>query len=401
MSKNITIQEGGVAKQMTVDKLKTNLVGGGTCLWVPEDEVTLGQKTISENGTYKASDDGLYGYSQVMVSNAGIASGTIPSGATIPTGDGNEYAVTTDGSGNLDFLKIPSSIRITTQPTTTEYYDGDTIDYTGMVVTKYDANGQSMGTVALSELILPVTQADVSKASKDSMSGPDGTVGQIYVIDASEAVAPNRVLITSGPFESTVTGEVRFARLYRNTMDGQGVGIFASDTPGNRLWYGPSASSSGYYIQANLSAPYTYNGKTVYYSAAASYGYGDQSDTDFYVQMSGSRENYDRNSGLNAWTMIYGELVKGSQTIPVKWPRTGDGKVLETNFEITVEAVETQGDEGGDTPAPHDDPTIYYEDVNEAINLALMGGDETVYFKGNTYTMEEAIALRDSSPHRL
>ena len=28
MSKNITIQEGGIAKQMTVDKLKTALVGG-------------------------------------------------------------------------------------------------------------------------------------------------------------------------------------------------------------------------------------------------------------------------------------------------------------------------------------------------------------------------------------
>ena len=29
MSKNISIQEGGVAKQMTVGKLKTNLVGDG------------------------------------------------------------------------------------------------------------------------------------------------------------------------------------------------------------------------------------------------------------------------------------------------------------------------------------------------------------------------------------
>lgn len=28
MSKNITIQEGGVGKQLTVDKLRTNLVGG-------------------------------------------------------------------------------------------------------------------------------------------------------------------------------------------------------------------------------------------------------------------------------------------------------------------------------------------------------------------------------------
>lgn len=35
MSKNINIQEGGIGKQLTVDKLKTNLVDGGTQLWVP------------------------------------------------------------------------------------------------------------------------------------------------------------------------------------------------------------------------------------------------------------------------------------------------------------------------------------------------------------------------------
>lgn len=29
MGKNITIQDGGVGKQLTVDKLRTNLVGGG------------------------------------------------------------------------------------------------------------------------------------------------------------------------------------------------------------------------------------------------------------------------------------------------------------------------------------------------------------------------------------
>jgi tetratricopeptide (TPR) repeat protein len=38
MSKNITIQEGGTAKQFTAQKLQTSLVGGGTQLWVPEDE---------------------------------------------------------------------------------------------------------------------------------------------------------------------------------------------------------------------------------------------------------------------------------------------------------------------------------------------------------------------------
>ena len=52
MSKKIVIQEGGVGRQFTADKLKTALVGGGSCLWVPEDETTLGTKIITENGTF-------------------------------------------------------------------------------------------------------------------------------------------------------------------------------------------------------------------------------------------------------------------------------------------------------------------------------------------------------------
>ena len=76
MSKNITIQEGGIAKYITADKLKTNLVDGGTCLWVPEDDVSLGTKYITENGTYLAETDGYYGYESVTVYNIGTVYGT-------------------------------------------------------------------------------------------------------------------------------------------------------------------------------------------------------------------------------------------------------------------------------------------------------------------------------------
>lgn len=41
MSKNIVIQEGGVGRQFTADKLRTALVGSGSCTWVPEDGVQL------------------------------------------------------------------------------------------------------------------------------------------------------------------------------------------------------------------------------------------------------------------------------------------------------------------------------------------------------------------------
>lgn len=52
MSKDVIIQEGNRGKTITADKLGAAVVNGGDCLWVPEDEVQLGEKIIDENGTY-------------------------------------------------------------------------------------------------------------------------------------------------------------------------------------------------------------------------------------------------------------------------------------------------------------------------------------------------------------
>lgn len=146
MSKNISIQEGGVGRNMSVDKLRTALAGGGTCLWVPEDSVNLGTKSITEDGTYKAADDGLYGYSEVTVYGIGKVTGKGE--------DGNEYSVGVDENGDLTFTKLPSSIRITTNPEKMEYAPHEHMDYTGMVVTAYDENGDRMYDIPLAELIL-------------------------------------------------------------------------------------------------------------------------------------------------------------------------------------------------------------------------------------------------------
>ena len=74
MSKNIIIKEGGTNYQFTAKKLKTDKVGGGSVLWVPEEETVLTEKRITEEGTYRASDDGYYGYSKVVVDVTGSGS---------------------------------------------------------------------------------------------------------------------------------------------------------------------------------------------------------------------------------------------------------------------------------------------------------------------------------------
>lgn len=61
----------GTSKQTKL--LRTNLQGGGTCDWVPEDETQLIPKVITQDGVYKASDEmgNIYGYSQVTVQGIG------------------------------------------------------------------------------------------------------------------------------------------------------------------------------------------------------------------------------------------------------------------------------------------------------------------------------------------
>lgn len=73
MAKNIIISEGTETKYLSgVEKLRTNLQGGGSQLWVPEDEagdyVRLSAKTFRENGEYYAADENYTGYKSVKVS---------------------------------------------------------------------------------------------------------------------------------------------------------------------------------------------------------------------------------------------------------------------------------------------------------------------------------------------
>lgn len=67
MSKTIIIQKNGVAQTLTVDKLRLPKYGGGTEDWLPADGKNLVKIVVKQNGTYKASDFGAYGISEVKV----------------------------------------------------------------------------------------------------------------------------------------------------------------------------------------------------------------------------------------------------------------------------------------------------------------------------------------------
>ena len=210
MSKNIIIQEGGIPKQMTVSKIKVNNVGSDTSLWVPEDSTTLVTKNISKNGTYKASSDNAYGYSEVTVNVAGgkgsatssgiptTSNGVDPGGigsaivGTNPT-TGNEEAVGVDSGGNLVTTSLPSSIVLTVNPTKMSYQDGETIDITGATVTAKKADGTTWtssqypnGHIPLGELIVNPTVASGSGSASITLTwkrpGDDKALSTSYTI---------------------------------------------------------------------------------------------------------------------------------------------------------------------------------------------------------------------------
>lgn len=327
MSKNIIIQEGGLARQFTVDKLKTNLVGGGTCTWVPEDAVQLTTKTVNKDGTYKASSDGYYGFSQFTVKGVGTATGK--------DGDGDPAMTYTDPTtGALVTEKLPTSIEVTKLPNQTVWGSGATLDFTGIEVTAYKPDGTKWtdrnypnGKIPLAELIFPTTTAG---AEAEQTATSDADVGGIqtpftYSTGIGQAASPrNAYTIITAP-------NVAIYQVDSHNV----VFCMASATPGV-IAHIHETKETGEETENDipLTDTYTYNGQTVYYSNTTPGTTGYFSWGVALCQpsaMQGSSPNY----GGIAWSMVYGTLT-GGQEIPVQWNRPGDGEMLETSYVITV-----------------------------------------------------------------
>ncbi len=341
MSKNITIQEGGVARQLTVDKLKTNLVDSGTCLWVPEDEVQLTTKYITENGTYKAVDENYYGYSEVTVSGIGVATGT--------DGDGDEaYAHTGDGGG-LEIDKIPSSIAITTEPSKMSYVDGELINTSGMVVKAYYATGGEWGIVPPEEIVISPVSASIEASEEEpDKASSELTTGLDQPINCGDGrkVISREYMIGRDHYTDKRTD--KYSGVEYTFIEQTSTVVFvvaASDTPnavatiiGEKELTNETTGvteKTVYESQREMGSSFTYAGKTVYYTMWTEGNSGFSRDSLFPVSTGNPANYYDE----IAWTMVYGDKIPGGwrQTIAVQWQRPGDYKLLETTLSVTVE----------------------------------------------------------------
>lgn len=335
MSKNIAIEEGGISKTLTVDKLKTDLVGGGSCMWVPEDETRLTTKHITENGTYRAESEGYYGYSEVTVNGIGTAKGT--------DGDGDDAIVTTGPNGELETKKLPSSIQVVTPPTKTDYTDGETIDFSGMVVKAYLKTGgvwsdsdHPGGVIPISELIFPVTTADISQASvetasSDRITEPFECGNEGHALWGPPA-PPGGPDVMANYFRKYTMQDGRLTLC--GNIGGKSIdGLCASASQSasvEMVTYYPGGGSS---VRTELvNQHYTYNGQTVYYYSWSSSWSGNNNKL---KELSPNTDSLG-NKGDMAWAMIFGNITAGGQDIPVQWSRPETGDILGTSFRITV-----------------------------------------------------------------
>lgn len=338
MSKDITIEEGGVARSFgAVKKLKTALQGGSSCLWVPEDEVKLTTKNITENGTYKAEDDDVYGWDTI---NVNVASDPSAPGSTVVGTDpidGEEYMIEVGEDGELEKTRLPVSITVTRPPNKTEYEDGETINPTGIIVHAYYADGTDYGTVLNSELSYFPTTAEAEGGSGDVYITPDGIVAAAYT---KQAITYENKKDPKGQFTDYVCP---------TDMGGWYLG-------GTSIKGEDSRELDTVYITSYNGHVYAVRDRESSYGHLYKWKAKKTFDPDYpapyeLVASTGAGGGYPkfRDIGSDLWGKTdfpvssvdpTGQTMDGaysqSQSITVQWPRIGDRKVLTASFDITV-----------------------------------------------------------------
>ena len=335
MSKLVSIIEGQSSKQFNnAEYLRTSLQGGGYCDWVPEDERNLKTKSVTKNGTYQASADSAFGFSEftVNVPKKDSVTGKKP--------NGNSATVSKDDNGYLKEDGVPDYIRITTNPNKMSYDNGESISMTGAVITGYNADGTVWGNVPLSEVTTEPTKATRSSDTDIWQSG-DGINAKLitYVpvtyqyVDYPEVHGEGYAAIGSTGIRNidgvdctvALGSPYGAATLFVTIYNG---GLYAMLLSGNTTFdqylYNDGTQEVGY-------------GKYIGWVVGGGAAY----HTTYNEWTSGPWEAFFYNTFPRSTRKPTGgasdmHKVPESQTVTVKWNRPGDSKELTTSFSISV-----------------------------------------------------------------
>lgn len=322
-----SIKEGGKSRNFSAAMLKTNLQGGGTCLWIPRMDVELKNKYISKSGTYTARADDCFGFDQVTVSGVDVE--------ITKDDDGDDVERTTDG-GEVTETKLPSYIRVTVLPKKIDYTVGETIDYTGMVVHAYTKSGIDLGVVPFNELILPVEKAGDGWAEQWT----DGKgLNAMQIAYTPHWNRSEWVLIYPGRIDEDLVFVCGSAF---GTYEGRPA-TYGGAEPGTLFvtryqdinFIASMAGSDGCNLYAYYSGELTDSGqliKTGWFLASGTSGRAGEKEFK-QVPYSEFLSNIPI-STVYPTTVDPSTLYSIGESIPVQWHRPGDGELLETSFNI-------------------------------------------------------------------
>lgn len=372
-----TIKEGSESKSLTLQMLEVKKQGGGTEYFVRKNDVKLGAKHITQNGTYPASNDGKVGFSQVTVNvrggNGSADSHGKPTGGDIKPGGagsavvgtdpetGNDVVVGVDEDGNLVNTPLPSSIVLVTNPTKMDYNDGESIDLSGAVVVAKMADGTTWtdvdhpnGHVSCS---CEPAAADASQAGGHDSATSDldtspivqpiifGRDVQIHsrkrkdattTVDYYYSVSGCDFIAFTDPSKTSNSDVIYVA--FSKTQGETGTVTYRWEVNGNKHTMTNDVFTNAYY---------SFGGKTAYYWIFPLSYVGQLISADGTNDYSGDANQYKNKAGEAAWTCLYGDIATGgTQSITLNWARPGDGKVLSTTMEITVGAHSTESSSG-------------------------------------------------------
>jgi hypothetical protein len=287
---------------------------------VPESAVAARKLTARENRIYLSEEQDLYGFSEAVVNV-------------------NTYLSHDDVIVWPDTLKketLPTSIVIVHEPIRSAqgvpYSDGERISTTGLVVRALMADGSEWpksplghGIVPFGELSISPTRADASQAEQKATS---------ELIDGMVSFSGGMAdYVTNGGTRHDVyTGfAIAFATPTRSGQNREYC-TMASRLPFLLTYYeiwadGEKHNELETFIGPPTYRPYVHNGYSAYYSSRSRPSWeGGQPEN---PTLEGMR-------GAAAWTVLYGDMLGGTQTITVYWPRYGDKKLLSTSFQVKV-----------------------------------------------------------------
>lgn len=331
MSKNIIIQEGGVNKTLNaIKKIQTTKSGNGEVLWVPEEEVKLTTKNIKKDGTYIAKDDGAYGYSKVTVKGIGKATGKDKSNPD----DKNEYDFQEDGNGGVEKKLIPSSIKITTNPSRVVYTDGQDIDIAGIVVKLYLGDGNlftdneyPQGVVSISELTFTPTKAQ-GGGGDPTPGGGERDDGVYYVASGGQDPVCTQSDGTGGLVVAPTGAK------YCGIMSGNTLYVCYIFTKPFEIY---SYKYDGEKEDTNESSQIEYNGQAYYY-AVDNWGHPTPSPTINYTILPSAPGVTVKTTAMSIILGSEGHESDGSGkgTVTVHWESPYNGKDMMDKYEITI-----------------------------------------------------------------